>query len=260
MEVLTVLNQKGGVSKTCTSLNLAVGLAKNNKKVLLVDLDPQSSLSAVVGVDFDEIDFTITKIFKNLLDENKFDDDICTVRHNEGIDIIPSNIDLAAIETALINTSNSESILTKFIEYLENEYDYDYVVLDCSPSLSLININALACSNKIIIPTLLDYLSIRSIQLLVDTITEIKESINPTLEIAGILITQANLRTNYSKNLLNIIENVYRDEYKIKIFDAKIPTSVKVSESLSKGISIYKHASKSSAAIAYSDFVKEIMS
>lgn len=255
MKVISIVNQKGGVGKTVSSVNIAAGLANQGKRVLAIDLDPQGSLSVSLGIDEpDKLDATIYNIMTNIINDIDFSSTYAIQRHQENIDFIPSNLQLAGLEIQLISILSRENILTQYIELIK--CNYDVVLIDCSPSLGMLTINALACSDEVIIPVQAHYLSIKGMEQLFNTIKKIKRQINPNLEIGGILITMVDHRTNYAKDTIEFLHKTYGNT--IKIFDTVIPMSIKAAEMSIEGKSIYQYDPKGKVAIAYKKAVDEI--
>lgn len=257
MKVISIVNQKGGVGKTVTSVNVAIGLANQGKKVLAIDLDPQGSLSISLGIDIpDEETETIATIMKMIINEEIFDEDFAIKKHKENIDFIPANLQLSGLEMELISvTMGRESVLVNYIEAIRNKYDY--VIIDCSPSLGMLTINALACCDEVIIPAQAHYLSIKGMEQLFDTINKMKrKKINEKIIVKGILITMVE-RSTCSKAIIELLETSYSDS--INIFDTKIPKSIKATEISIDGISIYKHDPKGKLASAYRSLIEEVI-
>lgn len=256
MKVISVVNQKGGVGKTVTAVNVAIGLANQGKKVLAIDLDPQGSMSISLGIhEPDEVSDTISNIIEDIKNNVQLQDGYGVNQHIENIDFIVSNIQLASLEMQLVNTICRESILSRYMETLENIYDV--VIIDCSPSLGMLTINALACCDEVIIPVQAQYLSVKGMQQLFNTIGEIKNQINKKLDICGILITMVDNRTNSSKDIITFINEKYSNA--INVFNTIIPSSVKASDMSIEGKSIYTYDPKGKVAIAYKNLVDEIM-
>ena len=201
--IIAFANQKGGVAKTTSTHNIGVGLAASNQKVLLVDLDSQASLTISVGLEPLEVDKNIVTI----LDKSKCDIKECIQPLNDKLDIITSTIDLASREMEMLSRASREKILDRALDPIKN--DYDFILIDCPPQLSILTVNALSCADGVIIPTKTDYLSYRGIEQLMDTVDEIKELINPRLEVIGAIATLYNMRSNDDKDILNGLKDKY---------------------------------------------------
>lgn len=201
--IIAFANQKGGVAKTTSTHNIGVGLAASNQKVLLVDLDSQASLTISVGLEPLEVEKNIVTI----LDKSNCDIRECIQRLNDNLDIITSTIDLASREMEMLARASREKILDRALEPIKN--DYDFILIDCPPQLSILTVNALSCADGVIIPTKTDYLSYRGIEQLMDTVGEVKELINPRLEVIGAIATLYNMRSNDDKDILNGLKDKY---------------------------------------------------
>ena len=233
-KVIVVGNQKGGVGKTTTTSNLGIGLAKKGKKVLLIDADAQGSLTASLG--FQEPDYGILK-------------------HDEGVDLMPGNIELSGLEVSLVNVMSRELVLRTYIE--QQKERYDYILIDCMPSLGMITINAFASADSILIPVQAAYLPVKGLEQLIKTIGKVKRQINPKLEIEGILLTMVDNRTNYAKDISALVVENYGS--KVRIFENSIPMSVRAAEISAEGVSIYEHDPNGKVASAYQSLTEEVL-
>lgn len=255
-QIIAIANQKGGTGKTTTSVNLGTSLARQGKKVLLVDMDPQSNLTMCMGFQNpDELQFTITNIYDEYIKDKVTLQKKDYILHKEGCDIIPSSIQLAGIEPSLVNAMSRENILKSFLSNIQNEYDF--IIADCMPSLGMLTINALAAATSVLIPVQAHYLSAKGLEMLIATVSKVKRSINPSLEFKGILITMHNERLNFSKAMLAELEKAYGKH--IHIFKNKIPQSVKAIEHTATGNSIYVHDKKCKVSLAYEAFAQEVL-
>lgn len=254
--VIAVVNQKGGTAKTTTVENLGVGLAREGKKVLLVDTDPQGSLTISLGYPRpDELEITLFDLLNKTINEDSVSAGEGILHQAEGIDLIPANISLAGLEVALVNTMNRERILKQFLEPVKG--NYDYVLLDCMPSLGMLTVNALAAADAALVPVQANYLSAKGLEQLLQTINKVKRQINPKLRIEGILLTMVDGRTNYGREISSLIRDTYGGH--IKIFNSEIPRSVRAAEISAEGKSIFLHDPKGKVAEAYQNLTKEVM-
>ena len=255
-KVKCICNQKGGVAKTTSTLHLGIGLAREGKKVLLIDADPQGSLTSSLGyVEPDELKTTIATIMMDIINENEINPEGGILHHQENVDLLPANIELSAMEIALGNAMSREVILKEYIEMVRDSYDY--ILIDCMPSLGIMTINALAASDSVVIPVLCAYLPVKGLQQLIRTITMVKRRLNRKLIIEGILLTMVDFRTNYAKEIYGRIGDDYGEQ--IRIFETCIPVSVKTAEASAQGISVYKHCPKNKVAVAYQNLTKEVL-
>lgn len=254
-EVIAVCNQKGGVGKTTTAVNLGAKLARQGKKVCLIDMDPQGSLTISLGYkNPDELECTVSDAFKAVISEKSEGIDPVIVIE-EHIDLIPSNIELCSIEVGLVNEMSRERVLATYINDIKDKYDY--ILIDCMPSLGMLTINALCAADKVLIPTQPEYLSAKGLEQLLKTVGRVKKRMNPDLQIAGIVLTMADSRTNLSKSVIESIRNNYGEH--IKVFNTVIPRSVRAAEAGAAGMSIFRYDPLSKVALSYSDLTKEVM-
>ena len=254
--VLAVVNQKGGTGKTTTCENLGVGLAQEGKKVLLVDVDPQGSLTISLGYPRpDDLDSTLSELMAKVMQETPLSPGEGILHHEEGVDLIPANISLSGIEVSLVNAMSRETILKQLMEPLKRQYDF--ILLDCMPSLGMLTVNALAAADNVLIPMQAQYLSAKGLEQLLQTVNKVRRQINPKLRIKGILLTMVDGRTNYAKDISNLIRETYGS--KIKVFGTEIPHSVRAAEISAEGKSIFRHDPKGKVASAYRTLTKEVV-
>ncbi len=255
-KVIAIVNQKGGVGKTTTSLNLGYSLVQAGKRVLLVDFDPQSSLTVCMGFpEPDEIKSTIAHLMHTGIVDEVLPDKSTYIQSVKGMDLIPSSIELSAIEMELVTSMSREFILKSILSEIENEYDY--IIIDCGPSLGMLTINALVASDSVIIPVTPEYLSAKGLELLLGNIMRVKRKINPQLEILGIVFTRYNERLVLNRSINTIIQDVYGDA--IHIFSTKIPNSIKVGESIEQGKAMAEHMTHHVVAEAYVKLANEVI-
>ena len=255
--VLAVSNQKGGTGKTTTCENLGIGLAQEGKKVLLVDTDPQASLTVALGYPRpDDLSFTLSDAMEKIMTEQPIAPGEGLLHHPEGVDLMPANIMLSGLEVSLVNAMNREKILKQYLDTVRREYDF--ILLDCMPSLGMLTVNALAAADQVLIPVQAQYLSAKGLEQLLQTISKVRRQINPKLKIEGILLTMVDSRTNYAKEISALIREAYGNN--IKVFSTDIPRSVRAAEISAEGRSIFEHDPKGKVAEAYRVLTKEVLS
>ncbi|MFC7677198.1 ParA family protein [Mycolicibacterium sp. GCM10028919] len=249
-KVIAMCNQKGGVGKTTSTINLGASLAEYGRRVLLVDLDPQGALSAGLGVPHYELDQTV----HNLLVEPRVSiDQVLYKTRVSGLDLVPSNIDLSAAEIQLVNEVGREQSLARALYPVLDRYDY--VLIDCQPSLGLLTVNGLACADGVIIPTECEYFSLRGLALLTDTVEKVHDRLNPKLSISGILVTRYDPRTVNAREVMARVVERFGD----LVFDTVITRTVRFPETSVAGEPITTWAPKSGGALAYRSLAREVI-
>ena len=255
-KVISVVNQKGGVGKTTTTVNVGIGLAREGKKVLLIDADPQGSLTASLGYEEpDDLRITLATIMMDVINEEEISLEDGILHHQENVDLLPANIELSALEVTMGNVMSREMIMKEYIDAIRCRYDY--ILIDCMPSLGMMTINALVSSDSVLIPVQAAYLPVKGLQQLIKTILTVKKRLNRKLAIEGILLTMVDFRTNYARDIASRVHTTYGSQ--IEVFENVIPMSVKAAETSAEGKSIYMHCPKGKVAEAYMNLTQEVL-
>lgn len=255
-KIIAICNQKGGVGKTTTTVNLGIGLAKEGKRVLVIDADPQGDLTTCLGwKNGDELQTTLADLMNKTLTERPIGKGEGILHHEEGVDLLPSNLELSAMEMNLVNAMSRELTLKNCLKEIKK--DYEYILIDCMPSLGMITVNALAAADSVMIPVQAQYLPAKGMTQLVQTIGKVQRTLNPDLRIDGIVLTLVDGRTNLAKQTLHILRNQYGN--RMKIYSSQIPVAVKAAETSFQGKSIYAYDKNSSVANAYENLTKEVI-
>ncbi len=247
--IISIANQKGGVGKTTTAVNLSAALAEKGNKVLVVDCDPQGNTSSGLGIDKNELELTLYDI----LLEQCYVEEVLTKTVLESLFILPSNINLAGAEIELINVENREYVLKKVLDNLK--FLYDYVIIDCPPSLSLLTLNALTAADSVLVPIQCEYYALEGVTQLMHTISLVQNKLNPSLKIEGVVFTMYDSRTNLSAQVVEEVKS-YLEKY---VYKTIVPRNVRLSEAPSHGLPINVYDPKSKGAESYNDLADEVM-
>lgn len=249
-KIIAMCNQKGGVGKTTSTINLGACLAELGRKVLLVDLDPQGALSAGLDIPHEELDITVYNL---LLDNSTSIHSAIHHTDTPNLDLVPANIDLSAAEIQLVNEVGREQTLARALRPVMQ--DYDYIILDCQPSLGLLTVNALACAHGVLIPMECEYFSLRGLALLTDTVEKVRDRLNFDLEIVGILVTMFDRRTSHAREVMSRVIEVFGD----RVFDSVITRTVRFPETSVAGEPITSWAPRSDGASQYRSLAREVL-
>lgn len=255
-KTIALVNQKGGVGKTTSTLSIGVGLARAGNRVLLVDDDPQNSLTISLGIrnPDDDLESTLATAMYAEIQDASIPWEAIILHSEEGVDLLPANVELSGVEMSLFNAMSREQVLKSVLGQVKE--NYDYILIDCMPSLGLMSVNALVAADSVIIPSSPDFLSTKGLNLLIRTISRVRRQINPRLKIDGILVTMVDSRTNNAKIIITALRSTLGSS--IRVFDTEIPRSVRAAEASGEGKSIFAFDPKSRVAQAYTNLTKEV--
>ncbi len=248
--IIAIANQKGGVGKTTTAINLAACLAEAGKKILLIDCDPQGNATSGLGIDKDHLE---NSIYEVLLDECGIRQAIQAVDGVENLTVLPSNVNLAGAEVELLEVEDKEYILSNTVDYIRD--DYDYILIDCPPSLNILTVNAMTTADSVLVPIQCEYYALEGISQLIHTVELVQERLNPDLTIDGVVFTMYDARTNLSADVVASV----RENLNTKVYNTIIPRNVRLAEAPSHGLPIHLYDSRSSGAESYRNLAREVI-
>ena len=256
MPIIAIVNQKGGVGKSTTAVNLGAGLARYGKKVLLIDADSQANLTEMLGWQQpDELTPTLATVLESVVSDRPILSQAGILHHEEGMDLLPANIELSGLEVSLVNTMSRETVLRTYLQSVKSLYDY--ILVDCSPSLGMLTLNALTAADQLIIPVQAHYLPVKGLEQLLRTVNKVQRQLNPSLKISGILMTMVDGRTNFSREVSQLVRSAYGKA--IRVFDTEITRGIRAAEMSAEGVSIFRFEPSSSVAKANERFTKEVL-
>ena len=254
--VVALCNQKGGVGKSFSTASLGVGLARAGKKVLLVDADPQGSLGVSLGIGApDELEISLATVMAGVIEDKPLPPEAGILHHREGVDLLPANIELSGLEVSLFSAMSREFVLRNCIEPLRQRYDY--ILIDCMPSLGIMTVNALVAADSVIIPSQPSFLSVKGLDLLLQNVARVRRSINPGLKTDGVLLTMVDSRTNNDRDIVNELRTSLG--LRLRVFDTVIPRSIRAVEATHSGESIFAYEENGKVAQAYAGLTKEVL-
>jgi len=255
-KTIAIINQKGGCAKTTTTIHLGIGLARAGKRVLLVDADPQASMTVALGWNRqDELKITLAHLLTKIDIGEELDPRAGVLQHAEGVDLVPANITMSSLEASMAHMDCREQLLKSYLALHKDSYDY--ILIDCLPSLGVLAVNCLTAADSVIVPVQPEFLSSVGMTLLFKAIAKVRRKLNPTLAIDGVLMTMADMRNNHAHEAVREITQALGGQ--VRLFDTQIPINVKVREASAKGRSVYVHSPKCRAALAYEKFTMEVL-